>query len=285
MKVFVTGVAGQLGHDVINELTERTSNQAGNYTCTGSGLAPEYSGAQDGTAVTKAPYVSLDITDEAAVERVLLQESPDVVVHCAAWTAVDLAEALGLEGAGEGDQGGHRDVEPPVGHKGRRRQAQRFKQHRDLPPVEAPPGGKQPADPVRQQHAQEKGGDGRQVRQRPLELPLGAVQGQQHQIARFAVGEHAPAAEKGIGFQKSADDGQQEAQTQGFGHLAVKGIVHRIRLSTSEWYLLYYTEWRRDATAGGGAVFTKMRPVPAAAKKRFDNGGKGWYSKAEVRNS
>ena len=68
MKVFVTGVAGQLGHDVINELTERTSNQAGNYTCTGSDLAPEYSGAQDGTAVTKAPYVSLDITDEAAVE-------------------------------------------------------------------------------------------------------------------------------------------------------------------------------------------------------------------------
>ena len=94
MKVFVTGVAGQLGHDVINELTERTSNQAGNYTCTGSDLAPEYSGAQDGTAVTKAPYVSLDITDEAAVERVLLQESPDVVVHCAAWTAVDLAEDM-----------------------------------------------------------------------------------------------------------------------------------------------------------------------------------------------
>lgn len=94
MKVFITGVAGQLGHDVINELTERTSNQAGNYTCTGSDLAPEYSGAQDGTAVTKAPYVSLDITDEAAVERVLLQESPDVVVHCAAWTAVDLAEDM-----------------------------------------------------------------------------------------------------------------------------------------------------------------------------------------------
>lgn len=94
MKVFVTGVAGQLGHDVINELTARTSNQAGNYTCTGSDLAPEYSGAQDGTAVTKAPYVSLDITDEEAVERVLLQEAPDVVVHCAAWTAVDLAEDM-----------------------------------------------------------------------------------------------------------------------------------------------------------------------------------------------
>lgn len=94
MKVFVTGVAGQLGHDVINELTERTNNHAGTYTCIGSALAPEYSGAQDGTAVTKAPYVSLDITDEEAVERVLLENAPDVVVHCAAWTAVDLAEDM-----------------------------------------------------------------------------------------------------------------------------------------------------------------------------------------------
>lgn len=94
MKVFVTGVAGQLGHDVINELTERTNNHAGTYTCIGSGLAPEYNGAQDGTAVTKAPYVSLDITDEEAVERVLLENAPDVVVHCAAWTAVDLAEDM-----------------------------------------------------------------------------------------------------------------------------------------------------------------------------------------------
>ncbi len=94
MKVFVTGVAGQLGHDVINELTERTNNHAGTYTCIGSDLAPEYNGAQDGTAVTKAPYVSLDITDEEAVERVLLENAPDVVVHCAAWTAVDLAEDM-----------------------------------------------------------------------------------------------------------------------------------------------------------------------------------------------
>lgn len=94
MKVFVTGVAGQLGHDVINELTERTNNHAGTYTCIGSDLAPEYNGAQDGTAVTKAPYVSLDITDEEAVERVLLENVPDVVVHCAAWTAVDLAEDM-----------------------------------------------------------------------------------------------------------------------------------------------------------------------------------------------
>lgn len=92
MKVFVTGVAGQLGHDVINELMKRTAEGKGSFSCIGSDLAPEYNGAQDGTAVTKTPYVSLDITDTAAVDRVLAEAAPDVVIHCAAWTAVDLAE-------------------------------------------------------------------------------------------------------------------------------------------------------------------------------------------------
>lgn len=92
MKVFVTGVAGQLGHDVINELMKRTAEGKGSFSCIGSDLAPEYTGAQDGTAVTKTPYVSLDITDTAAVDRVLTEAAPDVVIHCAAWTAVDLAE-------------------------------------------------------------------------------------------------------------------------------------------------------------------------------------------------
>lgn len=86
MKVFVTGVAGQLGHDVINELSAR------GYEGIGSDLAPSYNGVMDGTAVTEMPYVSLDITDASAVEKVLLEVKPDVVVHCAAWTAVDLAE-------------------------------------------------------------------------------------------------------------------------------------------------------------------------------------------------
>lgn len=94
MKVFVTGVAGQLGHDVINELMDRNASHTGSYTCVGSDIAPEYSGAMDGTAVTQAPYVSMDITDEKAVEKILLEENPDVVVHCAAWTAVDLAEDM-----------------------------------------------------------------------------------------------------------------------------------------------------------------------------------------------
>lgn len=92
MKVFVTGVAGQLGHDVINELMKRNAAGEGEFTCVGSDLAPEYSGAADGTAVTKTEYVSLDITDKDAVERVLTEVAPDVVIHCAAWTAVDLAE-------------------------------------------------------------------------------------------------------------------------------------------------------------------------------------------------
>ncbi len=86
MKIFVTGVGGQLGHDVMNELNQR------GYEGVGSDLAPSYSGIQDGSAVTGMPYVSMDITDEKSVERVLSEEKPDVVVHCAAWTAVDMAE-------------------------------------------------------------------------------------------------------------------------------------------------------------------------------------------------
>ena len=86
MKVFVTGVAGQLGHDVMNELAKR------GYEGIGSDIAPEYSGAADGSAVTSMPYVAMDITDSASVEKVLTEVNPDVIVHCAAWTAVDLAE-------------------------------------------------------------------------------------------------------------------------------------------------------------------------------------------------
>lgn len=86
MRVFVTGVGGQLGHDVMNELHKR------GHEGVGSDIAPQYSGAQDGFAVTTMPYVQLDITDAAAVSRVLREVKPDAVVHCAAWTAVDAAE-------------------------------------------------------------------------------------------------------------------------------------------------------------------------------------------------
>ena len=86
MKAFVTGVGGQLGHDIVNELAKR------GHQAVGSDIAPVYSGIADGSAVCNAPYVQLDITDAAAVERVLLAEKPEVVIHCAAWTAVDAAE-------------------------------------------------------------------------------------------------------------------------------------------------------------------------------------------------
>ena len=86
MKFFVTGVGGQLGHDVMNELAKR------GFEGVGSDIAPQYSGAADGSAVTTMPYEMLDITDAEAVEQVLTKVCPDVVVHCAAWTAVDLAE-------------------------------------------------------------------------------------------------------------------------------------------------------------------------------------------------
>lgn len=86
MKVFVTGVAGQLGHDVMNELASR------GYEGIGSDLKPKYSGVQDGSPVTRAKYVPLDITDQDAVRKTIEEIHPDVIVHCAAWTAVDAAE-------------------------------------------------------------------------------------------------------------------------------------------------------------------------------------------------
>lgn len=86
MKVFVTGVGGQLGHDVMNELHKR------GYEGIGSDIAPAYSGAADGSPVTTMPYVQLDITDKTAVETAIMKIAPDVVIHCAAWTAVDMAE-------------------------------------------------------------------------------------------------------------------------------------------------------------------------------------------------
>lgn len=86
MRVFVTGVGGQLGHDVMNELHKR------GHEGIGSDLAPSYSGIQDGSAVTGMPYISLDITDENAVQETIAAVNPDAVIHCAGWTAVDAAE-------------------------------------------------------------------------------------------------------------------------------------------------------------------------------------------------
>ena len=71
MKVFVTGAGGQLGHDLVEELTRR------GHAAVGSDLSGAY---------------ALDITDAAAVNAMLTQVQPDAVIHCAAWTAVDAAE-------------------------------------------------------------------------------------------------------------------------------------------------------------------------------------------------
>ena len=87
MKVFVTGVCGQLGHDVVNSLVAR------GHEAVGSDIQSVYSGVTDGSAVETAPYVQLDITDGDAVERVIARQKPDVIIHCAAWTNVDGAEA------------------------------------------------------------------------------------------------------------------------------------------------------------------------------------------------
>lgn len=86
MKILVTGVAGQLGHDVVNELVSR------GHTAIGSDIAEKYSGIEDGSAVTTAKYISMDITDAEIVRARVIYEQPDAVIHCAAWTAVDAAE-------------------------------------------------------------------------------------------------------------------------------------------------------------------------------------------------
>lgn len=87
MKVIVTGVGGQLGHDVVNEL-ERKGHEA-----IGSDIQAAYSGVPDGSAVVTAPYVQLDITDKDSVKKVIEELQPDAIIHCAAWTNVDGAEA------------------------------------------------------------------------------------------------------------------------------------------------------------------------------------------------
>lgn len=78
MKALVTGVCGQLGFDVMNELASRR------YEAIGSDIHI--------SANTKYPYIQLDITDSIAVSNVITSFKPDVVIHCAAWTAVDAAE-------------------------------------------------------------------------------------------------------------------------------------------------------------------------------------------------
>ena len=84
MKVFVTGINGQVGYEVANVLAAR-----GHCVC-GSGRSGQYRGLKlDG----RVSYEPLDITDRAAVDTLIGHFRPDAVIHCAAWTAVDAAES------------------------------------------------------------------------------------------------------------------------------------------------------------------------------------------------
>ena len=74
MKLFVTGAAGQLGYDIIKE-AEKRGHQA-----IGTDFGEKWNGLQ------------MDITDAEAVSRTIREITPDIVYHCAAWTAVDAAE-------------------------------------------------------------------------------------------------------------------------------------------------------------------------------------------------
>lgn len=77
MKFLVTGVCGQLGFDVMNELAKR------GYEAVGTDILPKSAFSN---------YIQLDITDENAVHEAITKIKPDAVIHCAAWTAVDAAE-------------------------------------------------------------------------------------------------------------------------------------------------------------------------------------------------
>ena len=127
MKVFVTGVNGQLGHDVVKELLKRghaaicsgsgqsykgaddlkvfvtgVGGQLGHdvvnnltargHEAVGSDIQATYAGIQDNSDVVRAPYVQLDITDKEAVACTIEEIKPDAIIHCAAWTNVDGAE-------------------------------------------------------------------------------------------------------------------------------------------------------------------------------------------------
>ena len=98
MKVFVTGVTGQLGYDCVKELLSRGheviasggrpwDKVAPSGFLYGEGDRPEYDAGSAG-----APYIQLDVTDRDAVLRKVTELGPDAVIHCAAWTAVDAAE-------------------------------------------------------------------------------------------------------------------------------------------------------------------------------------------------
>ncbi len=81
MTIFITGVAGQLGHDVLNEALSRGHKVIGSDVVEGVSSTTE-----------EASYIQLDITNKDAVSKIIKDLHPDAIIHCAAWTAVDAAE-------------------------------------------------------------------------------------------------------------------------------------------------------------------------------------------------
>lgn len=77
MKVLVTGVKGQLGYDVMNELAKRGIE--------GIGVDVE----------------EMDITDKDACRRVITEAGPDAVIHCVTYTAVDARTEYGIMQEGQ----------------------------------------------------------------------------------------------------------------------------------------------------------------------------------------
>ena len=86
MKVLVTGVAGQLGYDVVNELCRRKID------CVGSDICADYKLDTKEVCTDSFSYIQMDITDIDSVRETFEIVKPDAVIHCAAWTAVDAAE-------------------------------------------------------------------------------------------------------------------------------------------------------------------------------------------------
>ena len=76
MKVFVTGVNGQLGYDVLKELHKR------GHIGIGSGKSSHYNGETTESFTENVSYIQLDITDKACVRKTISEIKPDAVIHC-----------------------------------------------------------------------------------------------------------------------------------------------------------------------------------------------------------
>lgn len=89
MNIFITGITGQLGYDCARELLRRGYTVAGacGRACGEGTISVSRQGVE-----ARIPCIQLDITDEKAVKEAIQTLCPDVILHCAAWTAVDAAE-------------------------------------------------------------------------------------------------------------------------------------------------------------------------------------------------